>query len=86
MIKYIGTSHSRHIFEADWKRIGIEQPDVTWDASNGYEVDENKLNSDAVAYLANSTDEWEMPTRSKRKSAVDTELPFEPELMIETEA
>jgi hypothetical protein len=75
MVKYIGTSDVRSISSDDWKRLGIEQDDVTWSASNDFMVPAASLHESALALLSEGTDEWQVVSEdAASESHVQLEL------------
>jgi hypothetical protein len=79
VVRYVGTSDVRAIHAEDWKRIGIEQDDVTWDASNDFTVAVADLHADALAFLAANESEWTVLTKAEAEAEDQLELDLEPE-------
>lgn len=79
MVRYIGASDVRVIHAEDWKRLGIEQDDVTWDASNDFTVAATDLHADALAFLAADESEWAVLTEAEAEAEDQLELDLEPE-------
>ena len=78
MVKYVGRSHSRIIREADWAKMGIEQGDVEWNASNRYEVPADELAPEALAFLIDNPGEWQATvTPSPPPPEVDDQIEFD---------
>ena len=49
---YVGNANARTIKAADWTALGLTGADVTWNAGNGWSINQSGLTVDQVAWLA----------------------------------